>query len=54
MLGVGRIIQPPLDLAADGNQLVQVLGCYRQPDPVGSQLGVDGAAEADVDEDPAP
>jgi hypothetical protein len=32
VLGVGGIVQPPLDLAADGDQLVQVLGRHRQPD----------------------
>jgi hypothetical protein len=46
--------QQPLDLAADGQQLVHLLGRDCQADGVGAQLGVDRAAKADVDEDPAP
>jgi hypothetical protein len=45
VLGVAGLAQQPRDLAADGQQLVQVLGHDRQPDGVGAQLGVDGAAK---------
>jgi hypothetical protein len=50
MRGVGRIVQQPLDLAADGQQLIHLLGHDRQADGVGAQLGIDRPAEADVDE----